>query len=51
MIKSVSPWFVPVALALAFGAAAVFASSQSPLPTAGLFDAPVAVVSDIFNRF
>jgi|TARA_R110000796_G_scaffold24372_14_gene69485 hypothetical protein len=51
MIKSGSSWFVPLALALMFGAAAVFASSQSPLPTGDLFGSPIAVVSDIFNRF
>ncbi len=51
MIKSGSSWFVPLALALAFGAASVFAAQQSPLPAADLFGAPVAVVSDIFSRF
>ncbi|MEH6566661.1 MAG: hypothetical protein V7756_15135 [Halopseudomonas sp.] len=51
MIKSVSSWFTPLALALVFGSAALYASSQSPLPTPGMLDAPVAVVSDIFSRF
>ncbi|KKN57779.1 hypothetical protein LCGC14_0558670 [marine sediment metagenome] len=51
MIKSGSSWFIPMTLALVFGAASLYASSQSALPMTGLFDAPVAVVSDIFSRF
>jgi uncharacterized membrane protein len=51
MIKSGSSWYVPLALALVLGAASVYAAMQSPQPTTSLFGAPVAVVSDIFNRF
>lgn len=51
MIKSGSSWLLPIALALAFGAGSLYASSQSTIPSGGLFGTPVAVVSEIFSRF